>query len=103
VSDPLISIIRDAPSRVSVVGAIPGQVSVIGGTQGPSGASGSSFTHYQMVPAATWVVNHNFGVRPNVSVLSVGGASMLAEVLHISTNQVQVIFDDPQTGLAICS
>jgi hypothetical protein len=55
----------------------------------------------QAVAAATWVVNHNLGRRPNVGVFSVGGALMWTEVLHVSDNQFQVLFDSAVAGYAI--
>jgi hypothetical protein len=73
------------------------------GRQGPpgvDGASGSSFEHAQSVAASIWTVNHNLGFRPNVSVKTLGGLEVDAEVLHVSVNQVQVIFDSPSTGIA---
>lgn len=78
-----------------------GNVSIIGtGRQGPPGASGSSFEHIQSTPASTWVVNHNLGYRPNVSVKTPGGIEVMAEVLHVSINQVQIFFDSSATGIA---
>jgi hypothetical protein len=64
------------------------------------GGSGGAFEHIQSTPASTWVVNHNLGFRPNVSVKSVGGLEVDTEVLHISTNQVQILFDTNFTGIA---
>lgn len=55
----------------------------------------------QLSPLATWVINHNLGYRPHVSVYSVGGVLMLVEVLHASDDQVQVLFDSPTAGYAI--
>jgi hypothetical protein len=70
---------------------------------GGGGGGGGNYQHTQAGAATTWVVNHNLGFRPNVQVLTAGGAEMLAEVLHTSVNQVQVFFDDPRAGLAVCS
>jgi hypothetical protein len=73
------------------------------GPAGPPGNGEVQYTHTQAVASATWTVNHNLGYRPAVSVLSVGGALMLAEVIHISANQAQVFFDSPTAGQAACS
>lgn len=73
---------------------------------GPRGLPGNgevSYEHTQSVASAAWVVNHNLGYRPAVSVLSMGGMQMLAEVQHNSLNQAFVYFDSPTTGQAICS
>ena len=75
--------------------------------QGPPGPPGSSstasFEHAQSSASDTWTVNHNLGFRPAVSVLSVGGKEMWAEVIHTSVNQFVAYFDAPTTGIAICS
>lgn len=73
------------------------------GPSGPKGDIGPIYEHQQFVAAANWVVNHNLGYRPNITILSVGGVQMLAEVNHTNLNQVLVYFDEPMTGLAICS
>ena len=73
--------------------------------QGPAGASGSGVVPpFQFLTATQiWVINHNLNRRPLIGVFSVGGIEMMAEVIHISANQVQVIFDNPVAGYAICS
>ncbi len=73
------------------------------GPAGPAGASGSSYTHTQAGAATTWTVNHNLGFKPNTSVQSVGGVEIWAEILHVSTNQLLVLFDAPFNGFAVCS
>lgn len=73
------------------------------GPPGPAGTGSLAYTHTQGSAAAEWVVNHNFGYRPTVRALTVGGAEMLAEVLHASTNQARLYFDSPVAGQAICS
>lgn len=82
---------------------IVGTVVVKQGPAGPPGAGGSYLLHTQSVAATIWTVNHNFGFKPVVSVLSVGGIQLLAEVVHISSNQVQIIFDGATAGQAIFS
>jgi hypothetical protein len=67
------------------------------------GAGAASYLHPQPTASATWTINHNLGYRPAVSVLSVGGMLMLAEVQHTSVNQAVVYFDQPTSGQAACS
>jgi hypothetical protein len=70
--------------------------------QGPAGAPGGTNDPFeQLVAAAEWIVNHNLGRRPAVTLLSTGGVEMVAEVLHVSLNQFRVYFDQPRAGLAI--
>lgn len=86
-----------------IINSPPQIISTLASGQGPAGAASSTFEYAQAVASATWVVNHNLGFRPNVAVLSVGGVEMWAEIVHISVNQVQVLFDFPRAGLALCS
>jgi hypothetical protein len=91
--------------QVSVVELVDRQV-IFGGEQGPPGPPGTTadkYEHQQLIAAATWVVNHNLGFRPQISALSLGGATMWAEVIHASLTQALVYFDEPRSGLAICS
>ena len=88
--EPLPPILPTAP--------LPTVVTVIG----PPGPAGESYDHVQSSPSAEWVVNHNLGVRPAVSVLSPGGVEVLASITHASTNQLRIYFAQPQTGSAHC-
>ncbi len=72
--------------------------------QGPAGPSGASAPPFVFASAQdTWVINHNMLRRPLVGVFSVGGVEMWGEIIHASLNQVNVYFDNPVAGYAICS
>jgi hypothetical protein len=75
------------------------------GPPGPPGSPGSSdgepLVHTQSSASTTWLINHNFGFRPLVTVLSPGGAEVGAEVEHVSVNQVRISFAEPRSGSAI--
>ncbi|MDP3848630.1 MAG: hypothetical protein Q8R10_19600 [Pseudomonas sp.] len=73
------------------------------GEQGPAGASAAAYQHDQPSPMAVWVINHNLGYRPTVSVYTVGGVQMLAQIIHVSINQTMAVFDLPTSGYAACS
>lgn len=62
------------------------------GIEGPPGppSPGSGFNFVQPTPALTWVINHNLGYYPAVELLSVGGVEFQSEVVHLSTNTVQI-------------
>lgn len=60
------------------------------------------YTHTQFIPQPQWIINHNLGVQPQITVLSMGGMIMLAEILHTSTNQAIIYFDNPTAGIANC-
>lgn len=71
------------------------------GPAGPPGAGAEVFEYSPPAAQAEWVLNHNFGRRPVVQVLSPGGFEVEAEVAHVSTNQARVYFNQPQQGTAI--
>lgn len=75
------------------------------GVQGLPGTGGSSaaYVHNQPTPAAQWIINHNLGYYPHVSVLSVGLMEITADVQHVSINQTRIQFSTPTAGLARCS
>lgn len=72
-------------------------VTETGGTTNPR------FVHTQSSASATWVVNHNLGFFPQVTVLSPGRIEVEATVEHVSANQVVITFNTAQTGQAIFS
>jgi hypothetical protein len=47
-------------------------------------------------------VNHGLGYKPVVSVYTLGGVEMEAEIVHISDFQLRVRFGVPQAGYARC-
>lgn len=51
-----------------------------------------AYGHNQPSAAAEWIINHNLGYRPSVTLYSVGGAEIEGEVLHISNNQARAYF-----------
>lgn len=93
-----VSVIDPAP-----VIAPPAIDILIPGLRGPKGDSGdfaAGFLHTQASASSSWLVNHNLGFNPTVSVRSAGGAEIEAEVLHTSVNQTIITFSVPVTGTA---
>jgi hypothetical protein len=78
----------------------------VAGGQGLPGRDGTNSGSFELIQSSAVnpiIVNHNLGFRPNVSVKTLGGVEVIAEVIHISVNQVQVFFDVPSTGIVTCS
>jgi hypothetical protein len=76
---------------------------IVPGLRGPKGDSGDAaagYVHTQASPAAIWTANHNLGFNPTVSVRSVGGAEIEAEVVHTSLNQTLIYFTAAIPGTA---
>lgn len=74
------------------------------GYVGPTGADGTipSYLHTQASAATVWTIAHNLGVRPTVTVLSVGGLLMLGDVLHLDANTLTITFAVAVAGTARC-
>lgn len=84
-------------AAVGAVVAIPGPP----GQTGPPGA-GFYYLHTQAVASAGWMIVHNLGLRPNVSVL-IGEETVGVPVTHIDVNTAYISFSAPQTGKAVLS
>lgn len=102
-----IQILAEQPTSTVLVDEVEEIQILAVAEQGPPGPPGSSsnasFEHPQVSASDIWTVNHNLGFRPAVSILSVGGREMWAEVIHTSVNQFIAYFDAPTSGIAICS
>ena len=68
------------------------------GPRGLDGVAGGTASHAQSVASNSWTVNHNLGFYPSANVLTSGRAEVVAEVSHISINQLIVSFKSPSTG-----
>ena len=67
----------------------------------PTGSSsGVAYLHTQTSTSAAWVINHNLGLRPAVSIVDSGGSEIEADVMHTSVNQLVIRFAIPIAGLA---
>lgn len=73
-----------------------------GGPPGPPGPGSGYYTHNQTIPASEWLIHHDLGWLPNISLL-IGNEVVFASTSHISTTLARVEFPSPQTGKAVCS
>ncbi len=74
------------------------------GPTGPAGAAGGSIEKFTFSsPLSIWNLPHNLGREATISAYTPGGVLVIAEVVHLSLNTAQVIFDSPQAGFAIAS
>lgn len=73
------------------------------GPPGPAGANGSggdlNFTFTQAIAAASWVINHNLGKFPSVSVVDSGGSWVIGDVSYTNANSLTVTFGAAFTGV----
>lgn len=71
------------------------------GEQGLPGASYTSEEYTQLDPSTEWIINHNKGYYPTVTVLDLFNRIVGTEIKHISINQVRIVHDTPQSGKVI--
>lgn len=70
------------------------------GSQGPQGPSGGYHRHVQSVPEAMWVINHEIGHQPAVTIVDSAGTEVIGAVSYPSASQVVVEFSSAFAGTA---
>lgn len=58
------------------------------------------YNHTQSVASATWIIAHNLGYKPSITVLDSNDFEVYAEIQHSSLNELEVRFKSAQTGKA---
>ena len=99
------------PDVIPVVGQIVVQVTppagpavtlnqiTVGGINQPAVA----YHHTQGTSSAVWVITHNLGWYPNVTVQDSGGSVVEGEISYTSTNALTVTFSGAFSGNAYLS
>jgi hypothetical protein len=72
------------------------------GPQGPSGTDGF-FEFEQTEPTAVWIITHDLGFRPNITVFDTDNIVMVGAILHINSNMVSIDFGTEVSGTAYLS
>lgn len=72
-----------------------------GNVGGGGGPAGLVFT--QNTPAATWVITHNLGRFPQITVVDSDGNRILPDLEYGSVNDVTLTHAEPLTGAAYIS
>lgn len=72
------------------------------GEQGPPGAGASDEYSETFASATSWTINHNLGRYPSITLRTLGGAEIIAEILHVSVNQAIAYFAQSTAGVARC-
>lgn len=74
------------------------------GPQGIQGEPGqdayTNYVHTQLGAATLWVVNHNLGRYPSVTVVDSGGTTVIGDVEYVDGNAIRLHFSYPFSGLA---
>jgi hypothetical protein len=70
------------------------------GDQGIPGVSGASYVHNQAIASTTWIVNHNLGRYPSVTVIDSAGDEVEGDIKYNNSNQITLTFSAPFGGQA---
>lgn len=62
-----------------------------------------NYHHTQDVPSTSWVITHNIGYKPNISLFDNEGNNIEGDISHSSDNQITVTFAIQISGTAILS
>lgn len=78
------------------------------GPQGPEGPPGAptgavSFVHPQTTPSDTWVIVHNLGFYPQITVIDSANTEWLGEVTYDDLNTLTIVFTAAFGGTAYLS
>lgn len=71
------------------------------GVPGPPGPPAKPFVHEQTSPSASWLIQHELGHRPHVTVLDGSGAVIQTDVTHVNDGTVSIVFASPTSGIAL--
>ena len=58
------------------------------------------FTYTQMTPATVWVINHNLGRYPSITIVDTGGNVVYGDYKYIDTNNMTATFSATFSGSA---
>lgn len=73
------------------------------GIPGPPGAPGGAvYVHAQAAAAVEWIINHNLGYYPAITLSDTAGNVVAAQLLNVSVNQARAYFNQPAAGTARC-
>ena len=96
-----VVVVNETPNVVVVQETVNNVVVSAPGPQGPAGSVDNVFyTHYQMVPASTWIIDHNLNQHPVAVVLDSAGTNVEGNVSYINSNRMQITFSASFGGTA---
>ncbi len=101
---PVLEVITLPPTVLEVLsGPTPVFELLFPGPRGPQGEPGSGtvhFEHTQATPAAAWIIVHNFGRNPSVTLI-IDGRVEYTEIVHPDLNTTTVYWPAPTAGRAL--
>ena len=63
-------------------------------------AGKQAYVHTQSTPSATWVINHNLGRNPSVTVVDSSEKVVFGDITYVTDNQLTVSFSAAFGGKA---
>lgn len=72
-------------------------------TVGPINQPNVAYTHTQGTSSATWVINHNLGYNPNVTVQDSAQTTVEGNVSYTSVSSLTITFSGAFSGKAYLS
>ena len=103
---PTIEVGLNAPSpavEVTIDKSGPQGVRGVPGPEGPRGIpgmSGGSFVYNALSPSATWVITHNLGRHPSITVVDSANTVVMGDVEYLSNDALVITFAGAFSGSA---
>jgi len=93
---------------ITLLPGVPGQRGPAGptgatGATGPQGPSGQSFTYTPVDARTTWIIAHNLGFNPNVTVSDSVGTEYFGQISYTNSNSLTLTFSQAVYGTAYLS
>lgn len=80
------------------------KITVVDGVRGVSSVATQAYVHTQVAAAATWIIAHNLGYRPNVTVIEDGtNMAIDTDTAYTDLNNLSLTFAAPVAGVAYLS
>ena len=94
--------VTSAGQKVTIVqSASPAPASSGGGSDGGGSTGKGTYTYTQSQAATVWMIPHDLGRFPAVTVLDTDGNVIMADVQHLSAAVVSIGFAAPLAGKAL--
>lgn len=97
------SLANSSASRVSSATISALWARVVAVENNASAGTGSSFSFTQAVPSDTWVIAHNLGFNPNVTVVDSALNTIEGDIQYNSINELTITFSVSVYGTAYLS
>lgn len=99
-----VTLVKEGPRGPAGVTGLAGPTGAQGLT-GPQGVpgTGSQYTHVQNDADDTWIVEHNLGYNPHVTVMVGDGLNLIGAITYTDVTTLEVAFTAPYAGVAYLS